>query len=110
MTIFRYSSYTYLYIEYTTNAEEAATGFEFLYSGSSIPGLEDLGHKTSKIYRYVKAIHDSDPDKIYDVAQWRTDGMKGLEDVIDVGYMGTTWDINRDRGDYIYVIWKTVIP
>ena len=99
--------YTYLYPVYTLDAKKACTSFTFLYQCTKDDRYDDLGKGTSKIYRYVAPVVSSGEEKISSVAQWRCGSSKTLTNIKARGYDGTTGDINRDRGDYIYVVWKT---
>ncbi len=100
------SSFVWLVPEYTQKVENAVTGFD-VFVGAAGP-WPDLASGAGGEFRYLIPIKNPRvKTKITDVALMRR--QSGDLSGGGPGFVGSTIDINKDRGgDWLYFIWKSV--
>lgn len=98
------SRFVWLVPEYTKKIEDAVTGFDvFIGEADARP---DLAKGAGGAFRYLVPVKNPRvTTKITEVALMRRTSGGGPSP----GFVGSTSDLNRSRrGDFLYVIWKSV--
>ena len=101
-------SYVWLVPKYTTNVDDAVTGFDLFIQENADDSKPDLARGAGGKWRYLVPVKiPQERKKITEIALMRRQG--GDYSGPGSGYVGRTQDINRHRGgDFLFLVAKDV--